>query len=116
MRTSRSVLSLLTAALLVLAMALTGCSAGASPGQEHVVQVTGMTFEPAALTIKTGDTVVWVISDQGRPHDVVANDRSFASDLIEQGEFRHTFTEAGTFDYFCTPHPGMEGVVTVLAK
>ncbi|MBT5206234.1 MAG: hypothetical protein HOM00_03905, partial [Acidimicrobiaceae bacterium] len=27
--------------------------------------------------------------------------------------FSHTFTEAGTFDYFCTPHPWMTGTVVV---
>jgi LPXTG-motif cell wall-anchored protein len=27
----------------------------------------------------------------------------------------HTFTEAGTFSYICTPHPFMEGTVRVVA-
>ena len=114
MRTRRH--SFQTAVVLIVTVALSGCSEAepAQPqGVEHTVSVTAMTFEPAELTISVGDTVTWVIDDQGRPHDVVANDRSFQSALIEQGEFSHTFTEAGTYDYFCTPHPGKEGVITV---
>ncbi len=45
---------------------------------------------------------------------VTAVDRSFDSGLIQPGKtYRHTFTKAGTFNLFCTPHPFMKGTIVV---
>ncbi len=107
--------ALTLATALAAVVFLGGCAAPAAEPVEHVVQVRGMEFEPTELTIAPGDTVRWVFDDEGRPHDVVAYDRSFQSGLLEVGEYSYTFTEEGTFDYFCTPHPGMEGIVIVEA-
>ena len=74
----------------------------------------GIAFQPAEVTVSTGDTVTWTNNDSVG-HDVTAD--SFSSGdpgAIEGGDtFEHTFDEAGTFDYVCTVHPGMEGTVVV---
>jgi plastocyanin len=70
-------------------------------------------FEPEQLGVKAGETVTWRFEDRGIPHDVVADDGSFKSDLKDSGTFQHTFDEAGTFGYRCTVHPGMNGSVKV---
>ncbi|MCE2507173.1 MAG: hypothetical protein J4F36_12065 [Nitrosopumilaceae archaeon] len=38
----------------------------------------------------------------------------FHSDLVISGDkFVHTFTETGTFDYYCMVHPWVHGVIVV---
>jgi plastocyanin len=60
-----------------------------------------------------GETVAWVNEDAPQ-HDVVANDGSFKSDLLDKGQtFTFTFTKAGTFPFYCSIHPQMKGTVTV---
>lgn len=108
---------LLAPALAVGALALAGCAAPAdlsSPPQEHVVGINGVKWTPAEIEIEVGDTVVWDMDGGGMAHDVVSDDGLFASELMKDGEFRHTFTEAGEFGYHCTPHPMMVGTVVVV--
>jgi plastocyanin len=65
------------------------------------------------LEISVGTTVEWTNADP-LAHSVTAVDKSFNSGLIQPGKtFRHTFTKAGTFNYFCMPHPFMKGVIVV---
>ena len=68
------------------------------------------------ITVTVGTTVEWTNSDP-LPHTVTANDKSFNSGLIQPGKtYRHTFTKAGTFNYYCVPHPFMKGVIVVTAQ
>lgn len=65
------------------------------------------------LQITVGTTVEWKNNDP-LPHTVTATDKSFDSGLIQPGKtYRHTFTKAGTYNFFCVPHPFMKGVVVV---
>lgn len=74
-------------------------------------------FDPPAIRIDTGTTVVWEWTGQGGAHDVSAEAGSFESELTSgEGEtFEYTFDEAGTYKYACTPHKsmGMKGAVVV---
>lgn len=78
------------------------------------VSMADIAFDPAEVTVGVGDTVTWM-NDDSVDHDVTAD--SFSSGDpggMAPGEtFDHAFEEAGTFDYVCTVHPGMEGSVTV---
>jgi plastocyanin len=78
------------------------------------VTMEGIAFNPAEITVKAGDTVTWT-NDDSVGHDVTADDfNSGEPGGIGNGDtFEHTFDQAGTFDYVCTVHPGMEGTVTV---
>lgn len=75
-------------------------------------------FDPAAVRITPGTTVVWEWSGRGSSHNVVAMDGTFESDYyLEEGEsFSHTFDSPGVYKYHCTPHQtqGMLGVVEVV--
>ncbi|HEY8165402.1 MAG TPA: cupredoxin family copper-binding protein [Gemmatimonadaceae bacterium] len=65
------------------------------------------------MTISVGTTVEWTNNDP-LEHSVTAVNRSFNSGLINPGKtYRHTFNRAGTFTYFCTPHPFMKGTIVV---
>lgn len=62
-------------------------------------------FNPAQITVSAGTMVVW--SDVQGTHDMVADDRSFASAvLFEGGSFAHTFALPGHYHYVCTLHLG----------
>jgi plastocyanin len=68
------------------------------------------------LQVTVGTTIEWTNNDP-MPHSVTATDRSFNSGLINPGKtYRHTFTKAGTFSFFCMPHPFMKGTVVVRAQ
>jgi plastocyanin len=79
------------------------------------VQVTmvNRTFNPATVTVKVGDTILWTNQDSMQ-HDVVADNGEFKSQLFNKDQtFSFTFTKAGTYPYYCSIHPGMTGTVIV---
>ena len=83
----------------------------AGPADGPTVSVKGLTFNPAKLTVKVGETVTWRFDDRAVAHNVVGD--GFKSALKRSGTFSHTFDEAGSFPYRCTVHPGMKGTVVV---
>ena len=65
------------------------------------------------LQVTVGTTIEWTNNDP-MPHTVTATGKSFDSGLINPGKtFRYTLTKAGTFNFFCQPHPFMKGTVVV---
>ena len=94
-------------------------------GQDEVTVTVGaegnggaFAFDPPAVRVSPGTTVVWEWNGEGGTHNVVAEDGSFESGsaVAEAGTtFEHTFEEAGTFLYNCEPHAslGMKGAVVV---
>lgn len=78
----------------------------------------GLAYDPPAIEIDVGTTVVWEWTGEGGAHNVVAEDESFNSgDAVDEEGKRwdHTFDEEGTYTYYCTPHraAGMKGVIFV---
>jgi len=62
-------------------------------------------FNPDQLTVNVGTTVVW--NDVQGTHDMVADDKSFASAvLFEGGSYAHQFSAPGHYRYICTLHVG----------
>jgi plastocyanin/uncharacterized membrane protein YozB (DUF420 family) len=67
-------------------------------------------FIPSQLTIPTGTTVVWVNDEQAK-HTVSADEGQFDSGDQELSvRYTYTFTEAGTYRYFCRYHGDVDGV------
>jgi amicyanin len=65
------------------------------------------------ISIAVGTTIEWTNNDP-LPHSVTAVNKSFNSGLIQPGKsYRHTFTKAGRYDFFCMPHPFMKGTIVV---
>lgn len=85
-------------------------------------ETTNSCFEPYETIIDVGGEITWHNEDTAA-HTVTSGDIKgegpdgiFDSSLLGPGKtFSHTFTEAGTFKYFCMVHPWMEGIVTVQA-
>jgi plastocyanin len=73
-------------------------------------------YDPETLDITVGTTVAWDNADT-TVHTVTSGkapetDGICDSEMMSSGDiFEFTFTDAGTFDYFCTFHPWMVGTV-----
>lgn len=80
-------------------------------------QTTSIYYSPPTITVAMGvnNTVTWVNNDDA-PHTVTANDGSFNSGNLNAGQsWTYTFTTPGTYTYFCSYHPWMEGTIIVKA-
>lgn len=115
--------------IFVLAIALTGlmtrCSEsttdenGNGNGGNNTVIMKNITFNPQVLNVSVGATVTWKNNDNvnhtvtgGTPNNVSG---IFMSDTLAPGDsFQHTFSDTGTFVYFCRFHPvQMTGTIFV---
>ena len=93
---------------------------GAAGGQACVAA--NNCFDPANVQVTPGTEVEWTNDDtashtvtSGSPNDNVTG-TVFDSSLVKAGgDFKFTFTDAGTYNYFCQVHPWMTGMVTVAA-
>jgi len=88
-----------------------GAPIGAAAATTHTVVIDGVKYDPEALTIDRGDTVIWVNKDPF-PHTVTS--KAFDSQSIAAGKsWKYTAGKAGEFTYICTFHPNMKGTLTV---
>lgn len=75
-------------------------------------------YVPSLITVKQGKQVTWKNEDVAF-HSVTSGFYGEPSSLFDSGhldpeeKFSITFSEQGTFDYFCTLHPWMAGKVIV---
>ena len=89
-------------------------------GATNIVRMVNFAFQPQSLTIQVGDTVLWT-NTTTTGHNVVSDSSPAAwpaSALFTRpGTFPVTFTQPGTYGYFCSPHRsfGMTGTIVVQA-
>ena len=77
-------------------------------------------YEPPTLTISKGTGIIWKNADSTL-HTVTSGSAEggesgtvFDSSYMAAGKtFQWTFSNAGTFDYYCILHPFMKGQVVV---
>lgn len=124
-------------ATLLLACALTACSSSttapsrptggpstsatgtASPSRSDIngsvhVTIKNFAFEPAAVTVRPGDTVT-VTNQDSTAHTLTATGKSFDTGTIAPGATA-TFTapqQPGAHPYICSIHQFMHGTLTV---
>lgn len=99
-------------------------SAVKASGNTNQVTIVGFEFMPRTVEVKAGDAVEWVNVDsvkndedndynKGVDHTVTF-DNGMVDQVIPAGTtFTTTFTEPGVYNYACSFHPGMQGVVVV---
>jgi plastocyanin len=91
----------------------TGQDPGASQEATNEVAIDDSFFSPEVIRVRKGTTVTWTNNDV-ESHTVTGLDGGPDSPVIAPGEtYSFTFDEAGTFDYICTLHAGMDGQVVV---
>ncbi len=86
----------------------------ASPvGSTVAVSIVDFAFDAPTVEIPMGTTVTW--TNTGKIiHTTTSKDKLWDSAIMNPGDtFSYTFTEAGTFDYWCTLHPNMLGTIVV---
>jgi plastocyanin len=97
---------------------LASSSAHAAPvaaAPHRSVPISADAFTPKAITLPLDGTVTWTNTDRA-PHTAtgVSGPARFDSGVLATGRsYSHTFTEAGTYRYYCAVHPDMVGTVTV---
>ncbi|HEX9340077.1 MAG TPA: cupredoxin family copper-binding protein [Thermoplasmata archaeon] len=71
-------------------------------------------YSPNVFTVSVGATVTWINRDM-TAHTVTSNvTGQFDSGTMTTGQtWGFTFTQAGTYYYFCTFHPQMTGTIVV---
>jgi plastocyanin len=104
------------------ARALVACAAiavpavvalAAAPAQVVNVDIAKFAYGPKDITVAPGTRIVWTNHDEA-PHTVTGKDKTFASEGMDTDDtFDHTFDREGDFEYLCTVHPFMTGVVHV---
>ncbi len=70
-------------------------------------------YSPQTFQAKVGQTISWANRDNS-VHTVTSNTKMFESGTMSPGDiFTFTFTQPGTYEYFCRFHPWMKGTVIV---
>jgi plastocyanin len=108
-----------------LGTALAGCAStatGASSTGGHAsgaaaspvsVGIRNFTFTQQIVSVTAGTAVTWTNRDSSI-HTVTANDHSYDSGHLAQGQsYRHTFRAPGRYGYHCDIHQYMTGTVIV---
>jgi plastocyanin len=122
------------ALVMVAVLALSGAAATAAKAppsktksKPKEVTVADFYFSPEKLTIKKGQSVLWVWAESNTyPHDVhlksgpkgLKNKASYSTKTtaVSDAEFEKEFTVPGTYKYICTIHPTMMHMTIVVKK
>lgn len=89
--------------------------ADSARAEDAAVHIDNFSFSPAQITVVPGTKVIWTNRDD-IPHTVVdsANPRAFKSTALDTDDiYSFVFTKPGTYRYFCSLHPHMQGTVVV---
>ena len=98
-----------------IVFALLACAVSATvyaKATAHTVEIDGLKYSPAMLSVKRGDTVTWVNKDPF-PHTVTAHGAFDSGDIPAGGRWTLVARKPGTYGYICTYHPNMKGVLKV---
>jgi len=99
--------------LLILTIAAIMLISSTDAAADSRVNIKNGSFVPSALTVSSGTTVEWHNQDAIQ-HRIVSSQGLFDSGLIDPGKkFSIKFNNPGTYNYYCSLHPQMQGSVTV---
>lgn len=86
---------------------------GSNPPPANQVYMQSRMFNPSAITVSKGTMVTWT-NKENVTHTVTSKTNLFDSGDVMGGKtFSYTFSDAGTFSYYCKYHSGMNGTVIV---
>ena len=78
------------------------------------IGIDNFSFTPAVLTVKAGTRITWLNKDDV-PHLIVNVQNRFKSSPVLDTDQRYSVVvpKAGTYNYFCSLHPQMQGRIVV---
>lgn len=88
-------------------------SAGSAPADVKIDAKDALVFDPTSITAKVGQVVQW--TNAGTVLHNITFDQGCLTDSSFQpsATWEITFSQAGTYSYKCTIHPGMDAKITI---
>ncbi|MEO8858215.1 MAG: cupredoxin family copper-binding protein [Burkholderiaceae bacterium] len=74
----------------------------------HTVIIEATSYAPEVLTVKRGDTIVWINKDPF-PHTVTSAGAFDSKSIPAGGKWKYKARKVGDHAYTCTFHPNMKG-------
>ncbi len=106
-------------AFLTLSLLALSCSTATSevaqsaPIKTDTIDISDFKFVPDSIEVPADTTVKWRNNDNVI-HTILSDTNLFQSNpLPADGNYSYTFSEKGTFTYYCLDHPFMKGKITV---
>jgi plastocyanin len=97
----------------IVALGLLLFGSGPALAAVRTIAIDGTKFDPEIITVKAGDTVVWINKDPF-PHTVTSQAGGFDSKEIAAGKsWQFKTSKPGVFPYACTFHPTMKATLKV---
>jgi amicyanin len=91
-----------------------------NPGNVASVSIVNYGFSPSSLTVKAGTTVVWTNMDRvdhtvnfGEHGEAGMGSEMDSGMMGHMASHSYMFTEPGTYEYHCDPHPYMTAMIVV---
>jgi plastocyanin len=113
MKTTSSLASIAVVLGMLFWSASPSAAADTSKPTTHTVTIEGTSFLPAVLTVRKGDSVVWINKDPF-PHTATSEAGGFDSQrILPDGSWTYTPAKRGAFAYTCTYHTTMKGMLRV---
>ena len=99
-----------TFTVLAFILVLTGCTATESKPipKSHTVEIKAMQFQPSALSVQKGDTVLFINHDMLVHNVTEEKTRAWASPSLAVGDSYKMVVHESS-DYYCSLHPVMKG-------
>lgn len=108
----KKIVSFVGAVILVLGFSVSANAAGHAKKADHEVKIKGMAFSPKNITVKAGETILFINMDAA-PHTATAKDGSFGTGRLKKGESSMVkVSSAGDISYICKIHPSMKGSIS----
>jgi plastocyanin len=77
------------------------------------IEIVDFSFVQSNISVPRRARVTW-LNTGSQPHDATENNRAWHTNLLEADDSETlTFDQPGSYDYYCTIHPGMRGKLVV---
>ena len=90
------------------------CAPSDAAGAAVSAKIANFAFDPASVTAKVGDVISWTNNDTVQHTATVKDNETCTTPaLATDASGGITFSQAGSYDFFCKIHPQMTGKIEV---